>query len=261
MSDINERIRSIQKNILETDIRGCITGSSMIPNEDFSLWEQVPDIDVFVYSRQMLLYAVDILMLKHGYEAATTGEAWKINRTRSHQATGKKWPLETIKVKQPGDDIIINITWKKGLENLDAVISSFDMTHIMIGTDIMTGLTKDARTGAGYGKFGRDGKQLFPDDDHTVYPNPIRIAKQIDEADMFTVEQWVRQWDRVVKYSDRGFDTTPMAEYYIGLIDKVLEIGCMFQSIASKKVYEQFVETYEPKKQVMIDWLKEKKGE
>ena len=80
---LTEKIRNTIELLKDTDINGCITGSSMIPDVDFDEWDSVPDIDLFVYTEMQLLYASDYLVLKHGFELRNAGEEWKYDRVRN----------------------------------------------------------------------------------------------------------------------------------------------------------------------------------
>ena len=75
---------------------------------------------------------------------------------------------------------------------------------------------------------------------------------------MYGAEMWIRQFSRCIKYWERGFDTRPMAEFYIRLIDQVIEDGQLFATKTSEERYQDFVDEFEPLKQKMIEWLKDK---
>lgn len=233
----------------DLDIYGCITGSSML-EADFDTWDQHPDIDVFVYYGNELLNAARILIDCHGFEPATDGEAWKLERIRK-SLRQKDTFLQTIKLKR--GDVIVNLTFKYGKTNMLAVLSSFDMSIIMVGYDIENKSMMDLRVGT---------SDLVPEDPNNKWskskqvavPNPLR--KQ--DVDMYGVEMWVRQFDRVIKYWNRGFDTRPMARFYIELISGVIEKGRLFNSEKSMAAFDEFVATYEPLKDKMVQWLNDK---
>ena len=69
---------------------------------------------------------------------------------------------------------------------------------------------------------------------------------------------WVRQFDRVIKYWNRGIDTRPMARFYIDLITQTIDKGSLFTSETALANYNEFVETYEPLREKMIMWLEDK---
>ena len=242
-------IKDVIEMLKSTDINGCITGSSML-DEDFDTWDQAPDVDVFVYNEMQLLHASDMLMYKHGFKLLSAGEEWKFDRVCNRGAQNNA-ALTTMKlVNDKG--VVVNITYKKWKNNIMAVLASFDMSCIMIGYDIPFGWGIDMRTRDI--KVFDDKYDRWSDDPKVSKPNPMR--KQ--DADMYGVEMWVRQYDRVIKYWNRGIDTRPMAEFYIDLINGVIAKGRLFDSAKSEESYNGFVSTYEPLRDKMVEWLKDK---
>ena len=248
---VTENIRAVQEILKQTGINGCITGSSML-NEDFDLWDEVPDVDVFVYEEAGLMHLADMLEFRYGMEPATDGERWKLNRIRT-KGSQRNAALSTIKMKDK-NGILVNITWKKGKNTMASVLASFDMSIIMIGYDIKHRFGQDFRTGASAGVYD-DRDHLWSDDPRVAVPNPLRDQ----DVDMYGTEMWVRQFDRVIKYWNRGFDTRKMAEFYIELIDGVIAAGKLFQSEKADAAYNGFVTTYEPLRDKMKAWLDDKK--
>ena len=246
-----EAIRRVQEILKGTGINGCITGSSML-DADFDTWDEVPDVDVFVYDEAGLVNLADMLEYRYGLEPATPGEAWKLDRVRT-RGMQRNVALSTVKLKDD-QGIIVNVTWKKGKTTLSSVLSSFDMSIIMIGYDIKHGFGQDLRTGRSAGVFD-DKDHLWSDDPMVAVPNPLRDQ----DVDMYGAEMWVRQFDRVIKYWNRGYDTRKMAEFYIKLITGVIENGKLFQSERADAAFSLFVDTYEPMRQKMIAWLDDKK--
>ena len=246
---IKEQMNETIKLLKELDINGCITGSSMI-NGDYDNWESQPDIDLFVYARPQLQYAANMLIQVYGFKPLSDGERWKIDRLNNFERK-KKMPVETLKVVKDG--IIVNISYKEGKNNIFAVLASFDMSIIMVGYDIRKHVMLDLRC---------KNDMMVPEDPDNQWSNDINVANpnplRDQDVDMYGVEMWVRQFSRVIKYWNRGFDTRPMAQFYIELINGVLEKGQLFNTEKSENVYREFVETYEPLRDKMVQWLKAK---
>lgn len=234
---MNKEIHDTIELLKTTGIRGCITGSSML-DADFDTWAETPDVDVFVFSAEQLVYAIDMLEFKYGFRPLSDGEEWKIERIR-WKGIQKNASLQTVKMVGP-QEVCVNLTWKYGKTTLADVLASFDMTIIMKGYDIRNGYTLDLTDVCG--------------NKRVASPNPMREQ----DCDMYGVEMWVRQFSRVIKYWNRGFDTRPMAKFYIELINGVLEKGQLFNTEKSENVYREFVETYEPLRDKMVQWLKAK---
>jgi len=247
---ITEQINAAIEELKATDIEGCITGSTMT-RLNFDEWAEKPDIDVFVYRKAGLLYAADLLMMKLGYEPLSEGEAWKLERVRSGDYDQKNNKLATLKFKR--GDVIVNVTYKYGKSNMFAVLSSFDMSIIMVGYDIQRNILLDLRVGWD-GMVPEDPNGMWSKSIWTAVPNPLR--KQ--DTDMYGTEMWVRQFNRVIKYWDRGFDTRPMARFYVKAINRVLEKGQLFNTDRSAEAYAAFESTYVPLRDRMQAWLEEK---
>lgn len=246
---LTDEIKSTIEIIKRTDINGCITGSSML-DEDFDMWESVPDVDVFVFAEPQLGYAINLLMNKYGFEPATAGEEWKIKRI-FNRGMQRNASLQTIKLKS--GDVTVNITWKYGKTTMASVLASFDMSIIMVGYDIKHKFGMDMRTAQTAGIFDdKDGK--WSSSPRVAVPNPLRDQ----DVDMYGTEMWVRQFDRVIKYWNRGFDTREMARFYIRLINQVIETGKLFNSEKAENSFNGFVETYEPLRDKMVKWLEDK---
>ena len=138
--------------------------------------------------------------------------------------------------------MILNFTFKqrkfhgRWIPILDTpgVLQSFDMSIVMQGYDIKHHVMYDMRVGRW----------------DVAVPNPLRDHDCV----MWTVAKWVRQFDRVVKYYNRGFDTRPMAKFYLDMIDECIEAGCLFDSEESKAAFESFSEEFLEKRAQIADW-------
>lgn len=240
---LDGKIRWAIKVLKQQDINGCITGSTLLEC-DFNLWDKAPDIDIFVYTEQELIHAISILEHKLGMKpgkgttASNRQEEWKLDRLRKYGGTTKKFNLTTASFyADMGDNhiIIVNVTNKKNCDNILQVLGSFDMSIIMRGYDIKNHFWLDLRT------------------------EPVNIAQpnllRDHDAELWTVSKWIRQWDRVIKYYNRGFDTRPMARFYLELIDEALSGGELFTTEKGKETYAQFAAEFLQVREVIKEWL------
>jgi hypothetical protein len=108
------------------------------------------------------------------------------------------------------------------------------MSIVMQGYDIKHHVMYDMRVG----------------DPNVATPNPLRDHDCV----MWTVAKWVRQFDRVVKYYNRGFDTRPMAKFYLDMIDQCIDAGCLFDSEESQAAFESFSQEFIEKRAQIADW-------
>lgn len=240
----NERFKAVIEDLKGSDIYGCITGSCMLPDADFDTWMDKPDIDVFVYSDTALVQAMMILE-SWGFTPGGKG------KTEAGEKLKREWIIETGVHRNKGlttimyekDDIFINLTVKEDFDSVIAILASFDMSIIMIGYDIPSHYLLDLRT-----QDGNDPKVATPNKmKRQLYNHPSR----------FTVWRAVHQWDRVPKYYSRGYDTRPMARFYLEKIDAVLEAGAAFNTERDIESFNEMEPGFLEVRQTITDWLEE----
>lgn len=255
---INKKIASVIDELKQAELRGCITGSCLWCNEyndegklvvDMDTWDAMPDIDVFAYSDLAMVDIIGYIRNKMGYEFGVDGS----ERSRKQEWQKYQWVLDGRKnmkfdsalqtVKLNKDNVIINISMKKGQKTVVDVIHNFDMSVIMRGFCMVSKQDVDMRT-----VVGEHHDKMIAD------PNRVRMCN----FDMYTVKHWLRQWDRVIKYWNRGFDTRPMAKFYLEAIDDVIESGALWTSEAYMTSYEQYMEEYQEVRNKIALWLKAK---
>ena len=230
----NQQYMDLLHLLKQTDINGCITGSSLwCYDTDISDWDA--DVDIFVYNNQAFIDAVCQVRFKLGFDFASEGERWKWERQIKRGDT-KQW-LCTIKLDHP-EYPQVNISCKPNQKNVTDVISNFDQTCIMNGYDIRRKVQVDMR-------------EMFTGDKYISMLNPLYDQ----DADAYTVSNWLRQTNRVAKYAMRGIDTTLVARAYIDLIDKVLATGKLFQSEKSSDFFDKTTEEFVPIKEGLQQWL------
>lgn len=226
-------------------IDGCVTGSCLLPDFDPEGWGTTPDVDVFVFGEGELVSAIEIARhaLKmtpgSGTERSRRQEEWKLARLKQ---AGLNYRIGVTTYKFWCDGVILNFTFKqrkfhgRWIPILDTpgVLQSFDMSIVMQGYDIKHHVLYDMRVG----------------DPKIAIPNPLRDQDCV----MWTVAKWVRQFDRVVKYYNRGFDTRPMAKFYLDMIDECINAGCLFDSEESQEAFESFSNEFLEKRATIADW-------
>ena len=231
-------------------IDGCITGSCLLPGFDPDGWGTTPDIDVFVFGEDELVHAIDLARYAlrmepgKGTDRTRRQEEWKLERLRQ-SGLNRKLGITTYTFHCEG--VLLNVTFKQRrfhgrwvpILSTPDVLQSFDMSIVMQGYDIKHHVMYDMRVG----------------DPKVAIPNPLRDHDYV----MWTVAKWVRQFDRVVKYYNRGFDTRPMAKFYIEMIDGCIDAGCLFDSEESQEAFESFSAEFLEKRAQIADWYEEHK--
>ncbi len=247
-STLKEKISRLVEVVKTLPINGCITGSCFLPGFDPDAWGSTPDVDVFVYGEDDLVRAVTIaehsLKMKPGTgsERSEKQERWKLDRLYQ---VGLNHKIGITTYKFYADGVVLNFTFKQikvhgrwvPITNAPTVLISFDMSIVMQAYDIRSRVMFDLR----------------PDDvpPTTAVPNPLRNHDCI----MWNVAKWVRQFDRVVKYYNRGFDTRPMARFYLKMIDECMDAGCLFDSEESTTLFQDYSKEFLAKRAVIADWL------
>lgn len=246
MKSKSEAIEKVIGWLKETDIDGCITGSSLT-GQDFDQWKSHPDIDIFCYSAASQVHALDVLhyefMLNPGKEdpRADKGERWKRDRIMATRGNRTEQKLSTVSYTDPARTVVVNVSRKPYQEKAMDVIANFDMSIVMVAHDIPTGMELDLRT-------------LKSPDVMTAVPNPLRRV----DGTLWNTSHWLRQWDRVIKYWDRGFDTRPMARFYKQLLADTIEQGSMFQTDKANAAYDAFIEEFKMVGEKIDIWLEDK---
>ena len=237
------------KNILMTSgIDGCITGSCML-EADFDEWDSKPDVDLFVYSDRYMIWAVAKLTMTYGLKFGVDDS----DRSRMQEEQKMQWLIDDKKnkskvtgitlatIKLHADDgTIVNVSCKSGCKTVADVVNSFDMTIIMKGWDIKHGYMYDMTS-----------QWSEP---NVAVPNQLRKT----DIDMVKTAYWVRQFDRVIKYWQRGYDTRPMARFYLDEINQVLDRGNIWTSEQSEDFYNSFAKEFIEMREKISHWLADK---
>lgn len=247
-----EKIDVMIETVKTLPIEGCITGSCFLPTFDPDGWETEPDVDVFVYNEVQLASAITLakhvlgMMPGKGTERSKQQEEWKIERFFS-DGPNRRIHLTTNTFYCDG--VMLNFTYKETkvrdrwvpCSSVESVLKSFDMSIVMQGYDIKTHTFHDLRCA----------------DPMIAVPNPLRRH----DCMSWTVRKWIRQFDRVVKYYNRGFDTRPLAEFYLDMINQCIDMGCIFDSEESQEAFNEFSKEFIEKRTSIEAWLNEHRND
>jgi hypothetical protein len=78
-----------------------------------------------------------------------------------------------------------------------------------------------------------------------IYSAKVNPFKRISHS-KWSIDRWLRQIDRVEKYSARGFDTTAMSKFYIALLEDAIEYTLLFtQSEETEQLRDGYKEQLE----------------
>lgn len=253
---LRDDIDAMQMRIMDTDIDGCITGSSLAENWDVDEAEVKPDIDIFTYSPYAMVHAIDVVEYKLGLVpggdevSSDKGEAWKAKKMRT---SGRGFGRDLATCKFTDGNVVVNVSNRKGERSAMDVIARFDMSIVLQAYDIPSGSLIDMRCVQPKADLV-DVIKSKGGDPMVAVPNPFR---SFDGA-TWEAKKWLRQWDRVIKYWNRGFDTRPMARFYSNMIKEVIDGGSLFKTEASKQAYQEFVDEFQELGTKIDEWIKEK---
>ena len=249
---LKDDIERMQMRIMDTDIDGCITGSSLAQDWDIDGAEVKPDIDVFTYSPYAMVHAIDVLEYKLGLhpggDEITTdaGERWKAHKMR----TNGRGTRDLATCKFTDGTVTVNVSNRRYEKSAMDVITRFDMSIVLQAYDIPSGSLIDMRMVQPKADLV-DIIKSTGGDPAVAVPNPFRNF----DGTTWNASKWLRQWDRVLKYWNRGFDTRPMARFYSYMIKEVIDGGSLFKTEASKQAYHVFVDEFKDLGTKIDEWL------
>ena len=249
-----DEIDDMVGRLAATDIDGCITGSCLTGG-DFDSWLTKPDVDVFTYSPYAMVHALDVLEYKLGLVPggegimSERGEGWKLDKVR----ISGRGSHDLATVKMTDGIVTVNVSNRKWERSAMDVIARFDMSIVLKAIDIPSGSEIDFTDVAAKSDVARIVGH-HGGDPNVAVPNPFRTF----DGTTWNASKWLRQWDRVIKYDSRGFDTLPMARFYRHMIKEVIDGGCLFKTEASQQAYEEFVAEFKGLGDEIEAWIEER---
>lgn len=192
------------------DIDGCITGSALL---DY-FPDSKQDVDVFVYSEAAFTKLLYTLKFNPMFLVVDKLEQWKMEDwcNSSYKGSIKKIGLVTIKFVY-NLSIDVNIIYKEKNHTIFDVLSTFDLDIIAKGYDLKTKKILDLSENKGE-KIAKWNKW------NNAFYNP----------NIWAVSRILRQFDRVIKYHNRGYNTDDVALKYIEILKGMLEYENIFTS-------------------------------
>lgn len=215
-------------------VRGCITGSSLL--EIFEDSHQ--DVDVFVYDEQSFNEIFYAMLYNPMFTVLDPIENWKTGKFRNNGNTFYKTGIQTIKFTY-NTCVQVNIILKKKATNIYEVLSSFDLDIVCRGIDLESGQLLDLTNGSTITKIASWNKI------NTAFYDP----------EIWEISRVLRQFERIVKYHKRGYNTDEVALKYIELIDSIQEYQNIFNSDNFTEKLKITKENTKIMKQILEKWL------
>jgi hypothetical protein len=218
-------------------INGCIAGSAMLGYQEG--WNQ--DIDVFCYDEQSFTALLYFMHYNPMFNILDKLELHKFeDYTRNNKSSLSSIGLITIKFSF-NLCIPINVIYKKFQNNIFDVISAFDNDLIAQGYCLKTGKVLSLRESTGttvdYNRW-----------------NPTYYT-----SDFWSIKRLLRQFQRCVKYTERGYDLTLVTDKYISIIKEIIQTENFYKSDKGTKYFNDTIEQFEVVLKILQVWKKELK--
>lgn len=215
----------------------CIAGSAMLGYNEG--WNQ--DIDVFCYNEQSFVALLYYMKYDKMFTVLDPLEIHKLNEyLKDRKSSLDSIGLVTIKFKW-NLCIDVNIIYKKFQKNIFDVISVFDCDHISQGFCLKTrqylSLRESKGLNATWNKF------------NTSYY----------KSDLWSCKRLLRQFSRVVKYTERGYNLETVTDKYISLIEEILSLDNIYKTEKGTIFYEKTQKEFEIVLKILQVWKVEKK--
>lgn len=230
---MRDHINSAIELIKNQDIDGCLTGSCLL---DFF---EGQDIDVFCYSEAAFTKLLYTLYFNKMFIIEDPLEQWKFDdwTTNANRSSLKKLGLITIKFKY-NLLVDVNVIYKEKMNSIFNVLSTFDMDIICKGFDLKTKMYLD----------------LFPHTEKIATWNKWNPA--FYDFNIWHLSRILRQFERVIKYQKRGYDTDEVTLKYIDILKQGISYRNIFNSIKVDEKVELIKTNGTILIQILEQWLK-----
>lgn len=228
-SHINNAIEILKKQ----EINGCITGSCLLD------YFEGQDVDLFVYDKSSFNKLLFFMHYNPMFNILCPLEQHKFDDyINNDKSSLEQLGLITIKFKY-NLLVDINVIFKKFHKNCFDVISNFDLDVIAKGFDIKTGKTLSLRESTGLeGTWNKWNNSFY-------------------KPDFWSTKRLLRQFERVVKYTNRGYDLSSVTDKYIELVENIISTENFYKSEKGTKYFEDTIEQFEVVLKILNAWKKD----
>lgn len=219
----------------QENLNACIAGSAMLGFQED--WNQ--DIDIFCYEEQSFTALLYFMHYNPMFQILDKLEQHKFES----YLRDKKSSLDSIGVVSIkfmyNLCIPVNIVYKKFSTNIFNVLSSFDMDLISQGYCLQTKQYLSLRKSTG----------------NTVNWNVFNTS--FYKTDFWSTKKLLRQFERNVKYHDRGYDLSSVTDKYIELVENIIATENFYKSEKGTKYFEDTIEQFEVVLKILNAWKKD----
>lgn len=232
---MKEHINDAIEIIKQQDIDGCITGSCLLD------YFEGQDIDVFVYNESSFN---KLLFFMHYHPMFTMLDPMEIHKFNDYIDNGKssleQLGLITLKFKY-NLLVDVNIVYKKFNKSIFDVITNFDIDIICLGYDIKTKQSISLRETTGMtGTWNKWNKAFY-------------------KSEFWSTKRLLRQFERIVKYTARGYELDAITDKYISLVEEIVNTENYYRTERGTKYFTDTIEQFQLVLKLLYLWKAEKK--
>lgn len=232
---MKEHLDNALSIIKDQNIDGCITGSCLL---DYFPGQ---DIDIFVYNESSFNKLLFFMHYNPMFQILDLLEEHKFNDyINNGRSSLQQLGLITIKFKY-NLLVDVNVILKKNQNNCFDVLANFDLDIIAVGYDLKTKQILNLRQTTGFkGTWNKWNTSFYT-------------------TDFWSVKRLLRQFERVIKYTERGYDLTEVTDKYIEIINTILSIENYYKTEKGTKYFNDTIEQFEIVQKILLAWKKDLK--
>jgi len=231
---MKEQIDNAIELLKKQDVNGCITGSVLLD------YFEGADIDLFMYDKSSFNKLLFFMHYNPMFTILDPLELHKFNEyINDDKSSLESIGLITIKFKY-NLCIDVNVVFKKFHKNIFDVLSNFDLDIIANGYDIKSKQYLILRESKGLiGTWNKWNTSYY-------------------KSDLWSCKRLLRQFSRVVKYTERGYNLDEVTDKYISLIEDILAKDNVYKSEKGTLFYDKTQKEFEIVLKILQLWKKDK---
>lgn len=230
---MKKQIENAIELIKKQKFDGCITGSCLLD------YFEGQDIDIFCYNENSFTKIINFFHYNPLFLILDKLEQYKFDEyIDKGKSSLDRLNLISIKFKY-NLCIDINVIYKKYQKDVFGVISNFDFDIVACGYDIQTGKTLSLRE--------TTGKECTWNKWNPFYSN----------LDVWNVRRLLRQFDRVIKYTNRGYNMASVVDKYIEMTESIIEMDNIYKTERGNKYYNDTKEQFKILLKILQVWKKD----
>ena len=230
---MKEQIDSAIDILKKQEINGCITGSCLLD------YFEGQDIDLFTYDKASFTKLLYFMYYNPMFNILDPLEKHKFEEfTNEDKSSLDSLGLITIKFKY-NLCVDVNVIFKKFNKTCFDVVSNFDLDIITTAYDIKTGKTISLRESTGnVGTWNKWNSTFY-------------------KCNFWGTKRLLRQFERVVKYTQRGYDLTSVTDKYIEIIEEIILTDNFYKSDKGTKYFDDTIEQFEVVLKILKIWKRD----